>query len=209
MNPNLPSTEKLNPFLSIWLRPRKTFLSLFPRFMDRHIIALAAVFGFLNILNQAAQDGQGDFLAVEIIFFVAIIIGPLGGYALLYVLSTYLRWVFTWFKGRVETRDIRLVMAWSLLPAILGLTLWVPFMLIYGQGWFSSTVSVSSSLVLTLIPLLTNLQYLLFGWSIVLLLIGLATITDFSEAKSLLVMAVAAGIIAVPLLYLSWLLPGS
>lgn len=185
-----------------------TFLALLPRFMDRHVIALAAIFGFLNVLNQAAQDGQGDFLAVEIIFFIALIVGPLGGYALLYVLSTYLRWVFSWFRTQVESRDLRLVMAWSLLPAILGLLIWVPFMLIYGQSWFSSTVTLSSSLALALVPLLTNLQYLLFGWSIVLLLIGLATISGLTEAKSLLVVAVASAIIIIPLLLLSLLVPG-
>ena len=208
MESSTETTEKINPYTNIWLRPRKTFIYLLPRFMEKHVVALAAIFGFLHILHQAAQDGQGDFIPLELIFLIALIVGPLGGYAIVYVVSTYIGWVFSWFKLQVASRDVRIVLAWSLLPYILSLVLFVPFMLIYGQNWFESTVSISSSVVIALIPLLSNLQYLLIGWSLVILLVGLATISGATEAKSLLLLFVATGVIAIPLLLIVLLLPG-
>ncbi len=208
MEPSTETAEKLNPYTNIWLRSRKTFIYLLPRFMEKQVVGLAAIFGFLHILHQAAQDGQGDFIPMELIFLIALIVGPLGGYAIVYVVSTYIRWVFSWFKLQITSRDVGVVLAWSSLPYILSLVLFVPFMLIYGQNWFESTVSISSSVVIALIPLLSNIQYLLIGWSLVILLVSLATLSGASKAKSLLLLLVAAGVIAIPLLLISLLLPG-
>lgn len=162
-------------------------------------MVLAALFGFLRLLNQAAQAGQGDFLPLELIFLIALIVGPLGGYAVVYVVSIYIRWVFSWFRANLNPRDVRVVLAWSLLPVIVGLLLWLPFMLFYGQNWFGSTVTVSAPWVMSMIPLLTNIQYFLIGWSLVIFMVGISLLSTFSEAKSLLVVLAGVAAIVVPI----------
>ena len=72
-------SEPLNPWFSMWLRPRATMRQIVTTDATRLVWILAAVQGFSQVLNRASMQGMGDFLPLSAVFVFVFIAGPIFG----------------------------------------------------------------------------------------------------------------------------------
>lgn len=198
--------RSLNPWLSIWTRPRETIQQIVDRDPQEMVLLLAAVTGFSEVLNQASMRGLGDTLEWPMILVVAAIAGPLGGIVGLYLGGFLIRWAGSWIGGVGSPQHIRAALAWSGVPKIWALALWIPEAALFGPELFSSEtprIEADPSLAYALIGF--GLVEMVIGiWALVIFLKCLGQVQGFSAWKALgnsllsvLVVAVPVAIVAV------------
>jgi hypothetical protein len=179
--------DPLNPWVSIWIRPRETIRWIVETDPTRQVILLAALSGIAQSLARASERSLGDIISVPIIFIIALIAGSIGGILSLYIGGALLRWTGSWFGGQAASEEVRAAIAWSSVPIIWSLLLLIPELALFGEELFTSaTPRIDAN------PLL---QFLLLGfvaveivisiWAFVLFLKCLGEVHRFSAWKAL------------------------
>lgn len=164
-------TTSLNPWVSIWLKPRETIRWIVATDPTRQVILLAALGGISQSLDRAAGRSAGDVLSVPVIFLIALIGGSIGGILSLYIGGAILRWTGSWFGGQATTEEVRAAIAWSSVPTIWALLLWIPELILFREEMFLTvTPRIDAS------PLLL---FLLLGFAVVEITIGIWTFIIF------------------------------
>ncbi len=85
--------RSLNPWLSIWLRPRETIRDIVETRIAYRVHMLAVLYGVELVLNRSIRKHVGDMMPWSWIWIGAMVLGPLVGLVLLYVGSFAFRWV--------------------------------------------------------------------------------------------------------------------
>jgi Yip1 domain len=192
--------RNFNPWFSIWRRPRATIQWIVDTNPRRLVVWLAALSGFGEALDRASVKNLGDVMSVSVIIVAAAIIGAITGVVGLYVGSVLLRWTGRWIGGESSTRNIRAAMAWSAVPTIWAMLLWIPKLLLSGPELFSSftpRLDTSLSLLLTYL-LFTALELTAAVWTLIVFLKCLGQVQGFSAWKALGNAALATLVVAVP-----------
>lgn len=96
----VPVGPRMNPWLSIWLRPRATMRSILDTDPERLVILLACVGGVAEALGRASMRNVGDRLPLWTLLLTCGAVGPVGGLISLYLGSLLLRWTGGWIGGR-------------------------------------------------------------------------------------------------------------
>lgn len=166
--------EPLNPWISIWTRPRATLRSILAADPTRHVILLAAASGAAGGIDNALENafattGPSSLIAT---LFLALLLGPVFGVIGLYLWGGLVRWTGSWLGGEATPEEARAAVAWSAVPSLWGLLLWLPLLL------SGSQVGV--------VPLLVGLAQLVLGvWTFVISLKCLGEAHRFSAWKAL------------------------
>ena len=179
--------QSLKPWLSIWAKPRSTIRWIVDTDPARQVILLATISGIARFLVQAAERDFGDTYSVSAIFMLALAAGPIGGLISLYIGGALLRWTGSWFDGGATSEEVRAAIAWSSVPSIWALLLWIPELLLFGKDLFTTvTPRIDAN------PLL---RYLMFPfaaveivvsiWRFIVLLQCLGEVHRFSAWKAL------------------------
>lgn len=180
-----------NPWLSMWLSPRRTVRSLMaseqrPSWIP--VVALAAI----NTSLLWMVNGSGDTLeepgsAVAFAFFR-------GGLQLVYgvLVSPFLvALIGGWFGAEGDAEDVRLGIAWAYVPVAVTLILWLP--LIVALGWEAFRLNNEQP---TPRQMLALLLYMPLGlspfYAAVLQVGGIAAALRTSLAKAFMIMLVPA-----------------
>lgn len=169
----------MKPIFSIWIRPRKTFDSLAQRGDKNNInnnvifflVSMSAGFSSANDINKIFE-GNYYFALV-----FALILSGIVGLIFINTLITYSIWgISKLFEGKATKNQIRLVLAYSLvpnlIPLIIGLILIVP------------------AIILNNIELITyqnpTTTIIIWIFTIRILLIGLAFFNKYSYGYAIL-----------------------
>jgi len=126
-----------NPWLAIWTRPRETIQQRIDHDPEAWVLALAAIAGIGKLLNNASSESLGDHLDLLTIFVIAVIGGSLAGIFGLYVGGALLRWTGRWIGGLATQLEIRAAIAWSSVPFIYSMLLWIPELALFGKELFT------------------------------------------------------------------------
>lgn len=157
--------QKLNPWFSIWTQPRATIQQIVENDPVHLVLLLAALGGFSTVLDRASMRNLGDKLDWPVLLLLAAVIGPIAGIVTLYIGAALLRWTGSWIGGQASARNIRAAMAWSTVPEVWGLLLWLPAFALFGQELFTSAMpSVDAN---------PSLSFLLLGFAAISLVIGI------------------------------------
>lgn len=193
--------EPLNPWFSMWTRPRETIQQIIDTNPEHSVIFLAAITGFARALDQASVKHLGDSLDWTMIFLLAVIAGVMIGILSLFISSALIRWTGSWLKGKARAQEIRAAIAWSGVPLIWMLLLWLPKLTLFGQELFTSEAPIISSD--------PTLIFILFGfvliqitatiWSLVLFFKCLGQVQGFSAWKAVGNTVLAWIIVLVPI----------
>jgi hypothetical protein len=195
------STRKLNPWLSIWIRPRVTIQQIIDDDPEAWVLALAAIAGIGQALNDASSRSSADHLDLPGIFIIAVIAGPLLGILGLYVVGALLRWTGRWIGGHASQVEIRCASAWSQVPVILAMLLWIPQLWLFGSEMFTEKtprIDADPTLQVTLLVLVT-IEAVMTIWSVVVFLKCLGQVQGFSAWKALGNSILAGLVIVVPI----------
>jgi hypothetical protein len=203
--PSVPA-EPLNPWKSIWQKPRETFRQLLdaPRDKKREMILLAAA-GASHALGNILWDEKHDAIMSSNMRFVVIALAMLIGAGLTVLLmgigTKITAWLFRKiFKGTATGEQLYTVYAWASIPAVILL----PFTLFFILA-FPTSASVQGAGAFLALPFSLGVIVLSL-WQVVMGIFGVAEAQGWSFWKALgysfllgLIIAVAIAIVVVPL----------
>ncbi len=149
----------------MWTKPRATIQQIVDSNPGRLVLILAAISGFSQALDRASMKSFGDRWEWLVIFLLSAIIGPIVGIISLYVGSALIRWTGTWVGGNASSQNIRAAWAWSSVPIIWALILWIPELALFGQELFTSEAPI--------IAAAPPLAWLRVGFSVIEMSIGI------------------------------------
>ena len=199
---------RLNPWTSIWFKPRQTIREVVSFNPGYGVVLLAVMTGIYRFLNQASKRSLGDNLSLGWIIILSLTIGTIGGFLYVYFTGSYMRWVGSWFGGTATTVEARAAVAWSSIPDGLLLIIFVPILLLFREAWFSSTFyeNIEPATTLWIFSLLVPLGMIVLIWRIVLFVACLAEVHRFSVWRSVFVSALGVVILLVPAFFVILLL---
>jgi hypothetical protein len=165
------------------------------------VLAIAAVAGIGQTLNNASAKALGDHLDTVTIFVVALILGPLGGLLSLYVGGALLRWTGRWIGGGASQGEIRAALAWSSVPFVWSMLLWIPELLLFGGELFTTAtprMDGDPTLALALLGFFV-IELVIIVWTLVVYLKCLGQVQGFSAWRALGNSMLAGLVVVVPI----------
>ncbi|HRT05069.1 MAG TPA: YIP1 family protein [Kiritimatiellia bacterium] len=195
-------TTTLNPWFSMWLHPRRTIRQIVATNPDRLVLLLAALGGIVQGFVNAESKSSGDKMSLATVLLISLIVGPLMGVFGLWLSGLLLRWTGGWIGGQADSRRIRSALAWSQVPSIWSLLLWIPAILLFGAELFTkATPIIDASSMLSGLYLVFSLGTTVIGiWSFVVFLHSLGEVQGFSAWRALLNGILAMLVVLIPIL---------
>lgn len=129
--------QTLNPWVAIWTRPRATIRQQVERDPEAWVLALVAVAGVGHLLSDASARSYGDRMDLPTLLVMALLVGPLFGILGAYVGGWLLRWSGRLLGGSARPAEIRAAIAWSGVPYVAAMLLWIPELLLFGEELFT------------------------------------------------------------------------
>ncbi|HDP90432.1 MAG TPA: YIP1 family protein [Thioalkalivibrio sp.] len=191
----------LNPWFSMWLQPRATIQQIVDTNPERMVLLLAALGGIAQMLDRASGQGFGDRMSLEAVLGAALAVGIISGVIQLYVGAALLYWTGSWIGGTASTANIRAAVAWSNVPLVWGMLVWLPGIALFGHELFTDDMPRTAAdprLLMAFVGL--GLVSLVIGvWSVVALIKALAQVQGFSAWRALGNVVLMLLVIFVPL----------
>lgn len=131
------------PWLTIWTKPRGTIRAILNSDPRRFVLLLAGLSGIYGSLNNLSSRQLGESTPWYILVLIAFIVGPIGGIIGLYLGGAVFSWVGSLLKGHGDAEQQRAAIAWSFIPSMVSLVLWLPLLALYGGKWSMALVRVS------------------------------------------------------------------
>jgi hypothetical protein len=205
LHKDINTSENLNPWFSIWTKPRATIQQITATDPTYLVLTLAAISGFGEALNQASMSAIGDQLAWPLIIGIVAILGPISGIVSLYFVGLLVHWTGRWIGGQASTQHIRAAIAWSSVPMIWALLIWIPKLMVFGRELFTSSGSniESDPFLLSAGVGFAILDTVIAVWSFVVCLHCLGQVQRFSAWKALANATLAGLVVMGPILILS------
>jgi len=191
----------LNPWLSIWTKPRATMQQILATDQQHQVLLLATLASVAHILDKASEKSLGDKLDWHYLFLIAAIVGPIAGVVSLYVSSALIRWTGKLIGGQASSEHIQAAIAWAGVPTICALLLWLPGLVLFGQELFTSQTPVIASNPLLAMLLLgfAALKIIIGLWAFVLLIKCVGQAQGFSAWLALGNLVLSALVVMVPI----------
>lgn len=192
--------EILNPWTSMWTRPRATMRGILATNPTRHVLLLSVITGIAGAFDRAASESMGDTTSLKTIIFLALLLGPFFGILGLFIAGAMLRWTGSWLGGVASSEQVRAAVAWSSVPTIWGLLLWIPYLALLGGDMFGSELGFDLDSPQGIMLLALAAAELILGiWAFVVFLKCLGEAHRFSAWKALGASLLAGLILIVPL----------
>ena len=170
---------------------------------DDMVILLVSFAGFSQILASASRFNLGDYISIPAIFALAVVVGPVIGFAGLLVAAFLLRWTGTWLEGKASYAMLRAAIAWSFVPIICYSVLWIPQYLLLGDVLFESRVVLYGSKAHLLIVGLNVLRLIIVIWAVVIFLSCLGEVQRFAVWKAMVNCLLSITIFLIAVLFIA------
>jgi hypothetical protein len=198
----------LNPWLSMWVHPRATIESRI-RIPRKYIWVLAWIYGFSSLLSLCQSFPEVLHIGISAILLWTVILAAPWGYVIFAFWSALVLLAGKIFKGQATFLSVRSAYAWSCVPLIANIPIWLILIIFYGNLLFfgldqGGQVSLPGpSLVLLFLLLSAKLVFSI--WSLVVYLQALAEVQGYSMMRSIGTVVLAA-IFVLVILYFLWAL---
>jgi hypothetical protein len=176
-----------NPWLSMWVSPRATVRNIVAQNPKKCLWILAFIYGFTSLLNCFQSVPIAVMTGLLPMFFITLVLATFWGYAFFAIWSWVITFTGKLFKGKATFAAARAAYAWSCVPLLGNVVLWLLLVGFYGRMLFFGPqhhVTLSG-------PALTLLFIILIGklifaiWSVVLYLQALAEVQGYSVLRSI------------------------
>jgi hypothetical protein len=191
------SAQAINPWVSMWTRPRETVRHLLVEGQDGRMLVLASLAGIAQVLGRASGRDAGDHMEFSTILLLALALGPLAGLGALYFWSWLTAWTGRVLDGVGDAESIRIPMAWAGLPTAAGLAIWAIVLALLGPELFTAeTPRLDANPALGSAFLVLMLGWVVLGvWSVVLMAKGVAEVQGYDSAWRGLANLVLGGLV--------------
>ncbi|MGB0894327.1 MAG: YIP1 family protein [Parashewanella sp.] len=200
--------SQFNPWKSIWFKPRYTFKKLLINKSSNIIILFAAMYGFIQAVEDLTSNGQTDTLITALLSTVtALIFGSISGVIFLYLSAFLLWWTGRWLGGKASTANIRIAIGWSYLPLVISTAITLLILILVDQTFVFSDKSLSIDSTLEWIAVITALILQITGLllSLRIYVIGISEAQGFSVLKAIANIMCSIMVILLPSFILLWI----
>jgi Yip1 domain len=169
-----------NPFLSIWTRPRATIRGIIDAGQVGRVgpLILAAAIG-LGLYDGLAQ-ANGTRPARGSALVIALAIGSVKWFAILYFLGWFLTITGRWLGGKCERRQAHIALAWSCIPIPLAVIAALVETAFGGLGHTTVRTAVENPPFFVISVAARAAQTVLLFWWLVIALKVIAEVHRFS-----------------------------
>lgn len=184
----VPPESAARHWASIWVRPRATIRAITTEDPARSVLLLAAVGGVVEVLDRASWQSLGDTWELRGVLFLAALIGPSYGMAILYAWTWCIAFTGRVIGGRATVANVRAATAWATVPiAVVALPVWLASIAVIGaEGFTTETPRVDASLGLTVYWVVSGLFAVTAGvWALVLFLKCLSEVQGYSTWRAI------------------------
>lgn len=180
-------------WLSIWVRPRQTMSHILQTNPNRFLWVLAGVYGFSYLLNFFQLISLGVVGSVVPLFLAAILFAPIWGYVFFSIWSALVWAIGKIFKGQGSFQAVRSAYAWSCVPYVFNIPLWILMAVLFKEQLFLNFPEgqVLSDRQVTILFVILLAKIILAVWSLVIYLNTLAVAQQFGIFRSILNVVVA------------------
>lgn len=111
--------DYLNPWVSMWMRPRQTVRQMLNTEPTKYVLLLAALGGVSSAMDEVTEACIGEDLPFRIgVLAGCAIVGAIFGVVWLYVYGWATGLVGRWLDGVGTATELRTAIAWSQIPSI-------------------------------------------------------------------------------------------
>lgn len=197
----------INPWLSIWCRPRETIRKIVnfnPKF---RFIILSGLYGFPMLLHIAQNLSLAENFTTLGIVIVAAILSVFIGMLGITISSALLLWTGRWIGGKGTYFPVRAAVSWSNVPNFFTVIVWFALLAMYGKQIFmedfaEGTLAGANQMIFTGAMVI---QAVLAIWSFIILVKGLGEVHGFSAWRGVLNVLIPFFLIGILIWALSWL----
>lgn len=188
----------------IWTEPRAVFEYINKFQYDGLLVPLLFLAGIVRAFDRAVARDLGDTLPLSAIILTCVFLGGLLGWISYYFYAALISWTGKWLDGKGDTKSILRVMAYAMIPSILGLLFFTIQIVLYGEALFQAEGYLMSenAPVNILFWGALIIELALSVGTIVLTVIGVSVVQQLSIGKTLLNMLLPLLIIVIPLVLL-------
>lgn len=202
-------TKKLNinPWVEMWIRPRQTIRSIVQFNPNYMLFILCVIYGFPLILQMAQNSSLGNRFPTGTILIATLLGSVIVGAIAINLGAFLLKWTGQWIQGKGTFQHIRAALAWSSIPNLFTILLWIINIIPFGRSVFTQQFGMLSSnnQDMPLSSLTVILQVVISVWGIIMLLKSLSEVQKFSIWKALLNIIILFVVFCVVLFVLSWI----
>ena len=200
---NINLTDK-ELFTQIWTSPRKVFKYINDNHYDKYVTVLLLLSGISSTFDRASMKNMGDKMSLFGIVGLSVILGGLLGYLSFYIYAALVSWTGKWLKGQGTTSSILRVIAYAMIPSIIGLLFLIPQIGIYGVEIFRSDGDIYSAGLISNIFVYGSmvLEFILGIFTFIFCIIGISEVQKFSIEKATLNVLLPILVIIGPILLL-------
>ncbi len=187
-----------NPWLSIWTEPRATIRRIVEENPNRNLWLLAAIYGFISLMTNAQSLALGQTNPIAILLLLIAVLSPIWGYLFFSIWSFAIFVIGKLFGGIGTFRAVRAAYAWSCVPFVINLILWIVLAIIFGQKLFmlgSVSQDLSEALMFLMFCILIA-RLVLAIWSLIIYFNALSEVQGYSILKAIFNVILAAVAIA-------------
>lgn len=206
-----PSLVALNPWFSIWTRPRATIQQIVDTDPNRLVIALSMLIGVTQVLDRASARSLGDRLSLGAILGTALVLGPFLGPITVQIFAWLLSWTGRMLGGRAPLSNIRAALVWGNVPALWAALSFIPAIAVLRHEIFTSeTPQIESNFMLLLTLLGVGVVQVVGGiWTIFAICNALGQVQGFSAWRALANSLLALLVVLVPVVLIALLVLAS
>lgn len=189
-------------FTKIWTAPRMVFKFIEAKKYEKNENILLLIAGIAGALERASDRSVGDGMSLLKVIGISLFVGLISAYVFYPFYAFLVSWTGKWLKGKADTASVLRVFAYSCIPSIFVLILTVLTIFLLGNELFMSeeVLLFESTFHTVIFFVLLVPQIILTIWSVVLFIIGVAEIQEFSIGKSLLNCILPILVLVIPLL---------
>lgn len=176
-----------NPWISILTKPRDTIRAIVDYKLNYRLLILSFIYGFAGLITLASNVHLGSKLSVFSIFILSFVLAPLWGYILFNISAWFMLMTGKLLNGQAKFKEIRLATAWSSVPNIAIIIIWIALMLIFGSRLFllSDPQVPISQFGIFLNFSAALIQAVASIWILVIYIIAISEVQKFSILRSI------------------------
>ena len=200
--PSDGSPGDLNPWLSVWVRPRATYRHVWDRWSHTSIVLLSMAGGVFGALDNASSNSRGDSVSMPILLVGCLIGGLISGFIFLYLSSWLGAIIGRWLGGTGDSQRLRYSYGLGSVMAVTIGLLWVPYLALFGREMFTEAMprtESSPALAYTFLALVI-VEVILSLWMLVCTLKLIGEAHEFSAWRALGSALLAGLLLVIPLL---------
>lgn len=189
---------------SIWLRPRDTLKYILNKCPDKYVTQFLIIGGAISALRNEFEGAPlfelGPWISLVLIVTIGAIFGPIANM----IFAVILNMVGRWIGGKGNYQKILAVVAWSMVPSIVGVV-FIFFQIGFFGPYYIFFEGDTSALVMDftkselILYVFAFLNLVVSIWALVILVTGLSVAHKFRIGKAILNLLIPILAIAIPL----------